>query len=331
MSTLLPAKCARIAALAAVLLVGVPSAAAESDGLLDSILSFFRSSESAAVDPDDATPGHVLRAAETMIAEIEILREELGVYDFPPEAELHESRTPIHMYFKATEIRSKVAQVQRRLGIPEVGLDAPPPNAELTYGDLVGSIEGILAEIRRIKDQLVIQREIEQVPIREGQSPAVLYMYLANASFLLDGLRGRPTTPDDVYLNTQYALDEIALVADEIGARPQGVAPDISDRKRPKDVEQQLMRAVYKTIELQGRLGMEASVAPELRTIRITPAENNDVGGVLLAELARVKLHLGIREAPDQRLQPNGQRPRDVFANALLIIDHLDQLIDAAG
>ena len=101
-------------------LIGVAGNAAEDDGgWFDSITDWFN-------DPDDnekVTPSHVYRATLDLIAEIGILREELGADDYPPEAEAQEDRAPVHVYAKTLEVMSKVSRVQRRLGMPatEIG------------------------------------------------------------------------------------------------------------------------------------------------------------------------------------------------------------------
>ena len=53
-----------------------------------------------------------------MIAEINILREELGVDDIPIEVELTDRHVPIHVYAKSLEVLAKVVSEQRRLGLP---------------------------------------------------------------------------------------------------------------------------------------------------------------------------------------------------------------------
>ena len=55
----------------------------------------------------DSTPSHVFQAVQNLIAEIDILREELGVYDYPPEAELQDDRAPVHLYVKTLSFRTK--------------------------------------------------------------------------------------------------------------------------------------------------------------------------------------------------------------------------------
>ena len=136
---------------------GVVSAAEDSNWF-ESLLD--RSKAIAEEGQNNVTPSHVFRATKDLIAEIEVLRKELGVYDYPVEAELQEDRALVHVYAKTLEVLSKVSRVQRRFGVTpaEVG---QIPIKEIVPGDVLRSVNGILDEVRRIKTQMVIETEIE--------------------------------------------------------------------------------------------------------------------------------------------------------------------------
>ena len=51
---------------------------------------------------------------------------------------------------------------------------------------------------------------------------------------------------------------------------------------------------------------------------------------MLLAEMARIKLHLDINVPRDQDVEPRGKKPADVFALVLLIVRNLDLMSEAA-
>ena len=188
-----------------------PAYAQQEDDWIDTIVNWF-SSSSSTVDADrrGATPSHMFQAAQDLIAEISILREELGVYDYPPEAELQDDRAPVHVYVKTQEVLTKVSGIQRRLGVPAASV-GQVPFKEIVPGDVLASIEVILGEVRKIKTQMVIERQIEPAPLVGGKTPSLVYKALADASFLLDGLRGQPLTPDDVFRNASFVLDEMEV------------------------------------------------------------------------------------------------------------------------
>ena len=143
-------------------------------------------------------------------------------------------------------------------------------------------------------------------------------------------LGGRPLTPDDVYTNCTFILDEMRLIATKLGVSLDLELPEVGEEKRPKEVAQQVLRATYKVINLQTALGMDASGVPSLTSVRATPSEVYDSTNMLLAEMARIKFHLGVDEQRAGSLEPTGKRPRDSFALVLGIIKNLDRMSAAA-
>ena len=303
----------------------------EDDSWFDSIMSWFDAPAERQSEPNrqSATPSHVFQAVQDLIAEINILREELGVYDYPPEAELQEDRAPVHVFVKTLEVLTKVSGIQRRLGVPAATV-GQIPFKKVIPGDVLVNVESILDEVRRIKAQMVIDRQIEPAALVGGKTLSVVYKSLADASFLLDGLRGRPLTPNDVYRNASFVLDEMELIAAKLRVPLELEMPVVDGTKRSIDVAQQVLRATYKMIALQTKLGMDASGVPSLTLVRVTPSEVYDSTNMLLAEMARIKLHLDINVLRDDSPDPQGKQPSDVFAVILLIVRNLDLISEAA-
>ena len=276
-------------------------------------------------------PWHVLRRVRDLISEIDIIREELNVHDYPAEAELVQDRAPIYVYAKSLEVLAKVVETQRQLEVPAGGV-GQIPFKDVDYGDVLAQIESLLDELRKIKAHMGIERRIQPAPLDSEATSSMIYKSLADASFMLDGVRGRPVTPDDVYRNTQSVLDEIVLIAERLDVPLDLVPPRVEGTKKPFDVALQIKRATYKLISLQTRLRMNASQVPIMRLLSATPSENLDATYMLLAEMARIKFHLGIDVPRTERAeQPQGKDPDDAFALATLIDQNLDKLAAAAS
>ncbi len=278
----------------------------------------------------DITPSHVFQATQDLIAEIEVLRGAMGISDFPNEAEHQEGRAPIHVYAKTLEVKRKVARIQSKFGITPAEVGQIPVKA-IVPKDVFGSVQTITEELRRLKSQLVIEDEISPAPLVGGKTPSFVYKNLGDASFLLDGLVGRPLTPNDVYGNVLRIHDEMELIAAKLGAELELDPPAVNGRKRSKEVAQQMLRATYKVINLQTRLGMEASSVPTLTLVRVSPSEVYEVTNLLLAEMARVKMHLDIELPHASRGEERNKTPADVFAQVLRMIKNLDALSKEAA
>ena len=278
----------------------------------------------------NVTPSHVFQATLDLIAEIEILREGMAVADYPGEAEPQEGRAPVHAYAKASEVLEKVARVQNRLGMEAVDPGFIPVK-QIVPADVLDQVHRSTEEIRKIKSQLVIEETIEPAPLANGKTASLVYKNLGDASLLLNGLVGRPITPSDVFGRLEYVYDDMELIATNLKASLNRELPAVEGRKSPKDVARLILRASYKTIDLQNRLGMDASNVPQLTFVRVTPAENFEVTNILLAEMNRIKAHLNIDLPHEPRPVPRGKRPTDVFAQIARILRNLDMLTEAAA
>ena len=278
---------------------------------------------------DIMTPSHVYQATSDLISEIEIMRDAMGVSVYPVEAEPAEDRAPIHVYAKTLEVLEKISASQKRLGIKPAKI-AQIPVKEITSKDVYRSVQNCIVEMRRMKDQLVIEEAIQPAPLDGGITPSDVYEHLGDASYLLDGLVGHPTDPNDVHTHLVYLHDEMELVAAKLKVALELDPPAVNGRKRMKEVAQQVLRATFKVINLQTRLGMDASGVPQVALVRVSPAQVFEATNILLAEMVRIKAHLGIELPRTEHAPSRNKKPRDVFAQTLLLIKNLDALAKAA-
>lgn len=271
----------------------------------------------------------IVQATEMIRRELGILRDELGGTDAGGEAEPHDDRAPIHVYVKSLEVMSKLGALQVRLGMAKSEI-RDMPLAAPTSDDLVAAVTDILAGIESIKSQMVIDTEADAEPVSGPRSLSVAYQNLADASAMLDGLTGRSLTTRDVLRGSLTVIEELRLVADSLNVDVGTERPEVVGRKGLPEVAQQTLRATYKAIILQRDLGMDPSTVPNLTMVRLTPTELYDLTGILHAEVARIKWHLGVDlPTPDIPAPPQGDAT-EVFANVLVIVRGLDNLVAAA-
>ena len=278
----------------------------------------------------EITPSDVYRATLDMIAEIEILRKATGIAGDTREMELREDQAPIYAYAKSLEVMEKTARVQRRLGMIPVDVGNMPVK-RITADDVHRSVQDIIGELRRIKRQLVVRDRIQPASFAGGKTSSLVYKNLGDASYLLDGLVGRPMTPNDVHMHVLRVQDEMKSIATTMEASLHSDPPVVEGAKEPRDVAQQVLRATYKVINLQSRLGMDASSVPRLALADVTPAEVFDAANILLAEVARIKVHLNVHSPRAKRPESRDAQLADVFGQSLLIVRNLDAMTRAAG
>ena len=280
---------------------------------------------------EPVSQSHVFRVTEDMQAEIAVLLAELATAHFPRPAEIIEGRAPVHVYAKSLEVIEKVTWVQRRLGLPPARMGHLPVQAVNT-ADVLDQVEYVLRELRSIKTRMAIAGRIEPAPMRPGSTSSMNYRNLADASLMLDGLVGRTLAPADVYRNALYILDELELVAAVLGVSLSFELAPVDQEITPADVTAQILRAIYRAINLQTRLQMEPSEVPVMTLVRVSPSESYDATNLLLAEIARIKAHLGVRSSVlDRPNLPMDQQSKDAFALVTLIASNIDRVAAAVG
>ena len=137
-------------------------------------------------------------------------------------------------------------------------------------------------------------------------------------------------TPNDVYMHVMRVHDEMELIAAELEIPLDVEVPDVKGGKEPVAVAQQIVRAAYKIIHLQSKLGMEASNVPLVTLENVNSADVYDATNFLLAEIARIKVHLNVGLQSGQRRTIRNKTTADVFAQVLLVIRNLDIMSRAA-
>ena len=278
---------------------------------------------------NDITASHVYQATANLISEIVILRNAMNVTDSPEKIAFRQHQTPIHAYAKSLEVMRKTARIQKRLGMIPVDVGYIPVKP-LTLIDLYDAVKAIIEELRRIKRQMIVRHDIELAPFAGGRTPSHVYENLLHASLLLDGLVGRSTTPNDVYVQVLRVHDEMNLIAAELQVSLDADPPIVEHAKQPMAVAQQVVRAAYKLVDLQTRLGMDASNVPNVTLANVTSSDVLDATNFLLAEVARIKAHLNIQLTASRPHDAEKMTTTDVFARVLLVIRNLEIIGKAA-
>ena len=311
-------------------IVPVPSPTVGDGGILSAVTKPLRMLQREAVAQTEISPSHVYQFVTDVMLEVEIVREAMGITDYPMEAEPAADRAPIHVYMRTLELRRKIGAAQRRLGMAPAPEDQIPVR-EILPKDVYGSVQNAMAQVRRIKEQLVIEDEIDPAPLEGGKTPSLVYQLVGDVSFMMDGLVGHPTDINDVYRNMIDLHGDMELVAAKLKVALELDPPEPKKkRRRLKEIGQQMIRATFKLVNLQTRLGMDASGVPQVTLVRVTPTNLYEVINIMDAEVVRVKAHLGILLPHKEHTVQRNKKPADVFQLALLIIKNLDHLAKGA-
>ena len=276
--------------------------------------------------PAEVTHSHVYQATLDLLAEIDILRDAQGIIDGrPPPSPPQPNQRPIHVFVKSLAVMEKTARLQRRLGMIPVEVE-PVQLGNVAPFDVLRSVDAIIEELRRVKRQLVIMDEIDPAPFAGGKTASLVYQRLGYASVLLDALVGRPPTSNELYDYVLLVQDRMEAIGARFGAVLERDHPVIEGERAPVECAQQALRAIYKAVNLQFRLGMDASTVPNLVLEQATANDVFDAANILLAEIVRINVHLNVDAPHAERPQSSKKQWRDVFAQLLLVVANIDRL-----
>ena len=285
-------------------------------------------------DSAEVTISDVYRATLDLIGELDILRDVQGIADErPAEPPLQPDQHPIHAFVKSLALMDKTARVQRRLGMIPVEVRSVPVGPIAPH-DVLRSVGAVLEELRRIKRQLVVTEEIEPALFAGGKTPSLVYQRLSHASLLLDALVGRPPTSNEFYMYVSELHDQMEPLGAKLGAVLEREPPAVEGARTPVECGQQVLRAIYKAVNIQLRLGMDASPVPGLTLEQATVSDILGTTSILLAEIGRIMIHLRIDTPSTERRQASNKHWPDVFAQLLLVVanlDHLNRAVDESG
>lgn len=276
---------------------------------------------------DEVSPSHVYQQAGRIIQEISLLRNARNVDDVVREPGVQVRKLPLHVYGKSLELLEKIARMQSDLGMEAVAL-GPVPLTEITPSDVFGLTVTVLQELRRIKRHLGVTNEIGEVEFVGGKTPSDVYENVWRASYSMDAIVGA-ISPGYVYRNTEYILDDLRQIKAGIGAASGFKAPDAEEGKTPKDVNIEGFKNLHRITRLERKLGMPAPLRVSAFPYgNIEPSDVYDTTNVILAELVRVKLHLGIRTEHSSRPVREDIKPADVLTRMQLIGANLEAMVE---
>ena len=280
----------------------------------------------ASLAQEQITPSHVFQKAKQIMEEIKFIRETANVTTAAREPGVQMNKRPLHVYSKALEVVEKVGRYQNTIGIDRVEAYQIPLR-KVTPVEVYEQAESILNELSRIRKAQGLAYTPKTVPFVTGKGPSDVYEMMWKSSYLLDGLVGQ-TSPNDVFRNTQYILQELDLIAENLSV-------DIKSRnavqrvgsKTPKDVNLEAFKTLHRIGRLQRYLDVMPFTPSPFPAGKILPNDALDATNTILAELVRVKVALGIKTSRRNLSVPSGKTPDAVFDEMLLISARLIPLL----
>jgi hypothetical protein len=270
------------------------------------------------------TPSNVYHKVSMINAEIKLIRNELGVTKKVREPVLQINKMPVHVYIKSLELFKKVSKLQKKHGIAS----NPPlelPIQDINSENVLSVVDKIYDEVIRVKKQLGINQSIKEIEFYVGRTPSNVYENIWQVSYLIDGMI-KPIKSTDVYENTLRVQSELSLIASYLNIALPNLVGDPQSGKTPRQVHLQGYINMHKFALLEEKLNMKAYRVPAYPKTKISSSDAYDVTNMMLAEINRIKVHLGIKQVAQYETVIGRKRPSHALAEMNLINEQVASL-----
>jgi hypothetical protein len=229
---------------------------------------------------EDVRPAHCHARAKRLLAEVTLVRDELGrAEDARPAFEAADVK-PRECYFEALATWHKVSRLSAELGAPGTRFSpAAAPLQEILPGHVLEVIDAVIAQIDAIKQRLQITERTPEPAVEATRQPGDVLMTLVRVNRELSRSLERPFTPADVY--------RVVALASTYAARMGAAAPmaPFERKRKPMHCYQRLAachQAVSAAITKRGQAAMSARGFPA----DVLPGDVYDLANLVLCELA---------------------------------------------
>ncbi len=227
----------------------------------------------------DVRPHHCYARAQRLLAEVGMIRDELGrSEDARPAIEIADAK-PRECYFEALATWHKVDRLGAELGVPAARFShAAPPLSETTPGHVIQVIDAVLDQVDAIRQRLQIKETSAEPALETTRQPSDVLVTLIRINRELSRSLERPFTPGDVY--------RVVALASAYAARLGGTASlaPFERKRKPKDCYHRLTAchtALAAAIAKRGQAAMTTRSVPS----DVLPGDVYDLACLVLGEL----------------------------------------------
>lgn len=228
---------------------------------------------------EDVQPRHCHARAQTLLATVAAIRDELGrSEDSRPAPEIVDAK-PRECYFEALATWQKVERLASELGAPATRFPHPaPPLADTVPGHVLQVIDAVASRLDVIRTHLGITERAAEAPVDANREPSDVLATLIRVNRELSRALERPFTPGDVY--------RVVALASTYAARLGGTAElaPFERKRKPMHCYQRLAachQALAAAIGKRGQAALSARGVPA----EVQPGDVYDLASLVLGEL----------------------------------------------
>lgn len=277
------------------------------------------------------TPGQVLQVVADIQNELALMHKaNFSTAKVDKGAPALTPRRPRHVMRKAEEVMQKV-QTLRWINNLKANSVPPLPVRAITPGDVLKLSKIILADVRELGAKFGIVNSPKPAPSPGKKSPTDVYALLVEVSEQLDGLGIPGTLPNDVQRTAVTIISEIETIRARIGLTETIAVKSGSKGMKPADAYGkgwELLMVLNNTAATEKYEIPGGVVMPNRRTSGISPAAVLDLLNNALAEVAAIKVKVGVTTATKLAPVQSGKTPSNIFDavdTAIVMIESLNQ------
>jgi len=260
------------------------------------------------------TPSDVYSYAMLLKKKVEYLRKKAHINKPFPTVPPQHNKYPRHVIQKALEILNKINIYRISKGYGAIFIP-PYPTRNITPTDVYEMVKRLDAEVTPFIKDIKFLKSLKFVKY-SGKTPNDVYRLLWSISLAWDDLLGiHGYTPTDVYELSEKLVKTVKFLR-----QTQNIYKDVKKPKRIPDLHPN--HALYASYKFLGKvrtaekhLWIDPTEVPKKPHRVITPTDVYDSIQYSLAELQRIKYHLGVERYFKTQKPKTPKTPSDVVQN----------------
>lgn len=229
---------------------------------------------------DDIKPAHCYARARRLLADVTLIRDEVGRSEDMRQLPEVAGAQPRECYFEAIACWRKVERLATELGVDAArSVPATPALREIRPGHVLQMLDSVSTLVEGIKQRLEIKETASEPAIEADRQPTDVLLTIMRVNRELSRCLERPFTPADVYQTVSLAV----AYASALGAPADSVG--FERRKKPQHCYEQLASCLDAAASLVGKRG-EAALQARGTPADVLPGDVYDLANLVLGELA---------------------------------------------
>lgn len=229
---------------------------------------------------DDIKPAHCYARARRLLADVTLIRDEVGRSEDTRQLPEVANAQPRECYFEAIACWRKVERLATELGIDVSRTTPGTPNLrEVRPGHVLQMLDSVTTIVDGIKQRLGIKETASEPAIEADRQPSDVLVTIMRVNRELSRCLERPFTPADVYQTVALAV----AYASALGAPGDELA--FERRKKPQHCYEQLASCLAAAANIVGKRG-QAALLSRGTPADVLPGDVYDMANLVLGELA---------------------------------------------